>query len=198
MIHTYQKCLDPSTTSPQCITSHLALRRNILPSSTLLSKCGHLWMNPKIQDGDDHNAKQNCTSRWLRPPFIVQSLFWISRSLSGFTAHVSKHHLRSNSKSWRFHFSRYKSLIRRWTIVMSSLSVAPKTISNMYPVAAMWVTEGWTQHQTLEYLCSYDHQNQLLVKSRKCSLLFVLSMLKYMIRWWTSVQSQSLIKPLNN
>ena len=151
-------------------------------------------VNPKNQDGDDHNAKQNCTSRWPRPLFILQSLFWISRSLSGFTAHVSKHRLRSNSKSWHFHFSRYKSLIRRWTIVMSSLSVAPKTIWNMYPVAAMWVTEGWTQRQTLEYLCSYDHQNQLLVKSRKCSLLFELSMLKYMIRRWTSVQSQSLIR----
>ena len=75
------------------------------------------------------------------------------------------------SKNWRFHSSRFKSLIRSWILLMSSLSVAPKAIWNMYPVAAMWVTEGWTQRQTLEYLCSYDHQNQVLVKTRRCSLL---------------------------
>ena len=172
MIHTYQEFLDPSSTSPQRSTS-------LRISSQVLPKYGHLW----IQKKKNKMAVTTMPNKTVRHDgfahYLSYSLCsWISRSLSGFTAHVSKHRPRSNSKSWRFHFSRYKSLIRRWTIVMSSLSVAPKTISNMYPVAAMWVTEGWTQHQTLEYLCSYDHQNQLLVKSRKCSLLFVLSMLK--------------------
>lgn len=74
------------------------------------------------------------------------------------------------TKSWRFHSSRFKSLIRRWTILVCSLSVAPKAIWNMYPVAAMWVTEGWTQHQTLEYLCSYDHgKAKLSLRSPCCS-----------------------------
>ena len=161
------------------ITSAQYESSNILPSSA------QIWslVNPKKKKKNPKNKMTTMPNKTVRHDgfahYLSYSLCsWISRSLSGFTAHVSKHRPRSNSKSWRFHFSRYKSLIRRWTIVMSSLSVAPKTISNMYPVAAMWVTEGWTQHQTLEYLCSYDHQNQLLVKSRKCSLLFVLSMLK--------------------
>lgn len=81
----------------------------------------------------------------------------------------SSHRLNSKSKNWHFHFSRYKSLIRSWTLVMCCLSVAPKTISNMYPVAAMWVTGGWTQLQTLEYLCSYDHQKLTPGKSKVLS-----------------------------
>lgn len=93
------------------------------------------------------------------------------------------------SKSWRFHSSRFKSLIRSWILLMSSLSVAPKAIWNMYPVAAMWVTEGWTQRQTLEYLCSYDHQNQLLVKGRRCSLIVLLKyMNKKMDSWKESAR----------
>lgn len=122
------------------------------------------------------------TPRWPQNPkpaapstiYYTVFFFWSSVFLSGFTAHVSNHRIRSKSKSWRFHFSRYKSLIRSWTIVMSSLSVAPKTIWNMYRVAAMWVTEGWTQHQTLEYLCSYDHQKPTFGKSKVCSLICAL------------------------
>lgn len=82
------------------------------------------------------------------------------------------------SKSWHFHSSRFKSLIRRWTIVMSSLSVAPKTMWNMYPVAAMWVTEGWTQRQTLEYLCSYDHQKPAFCKSKVFSSVLLSTLVR--------------------
>lgn len=47
---------------------------------------------------------------------------------------------------------------------MCSLSVAPKTISNIHPEVEMWVTKGWTQHLSLESLYSYDHRSNLLKK----------------------------------
>lgn len=113
------------------------------------------------------NLTLNLTFIWsLCPPCCLSECqtksfhSWSDRLfLSKQTSSVQK------SKSWHFHFSRYKSLIRRWILVVSSQSVAPKAIWNMYQVEAMWVTEGWTQHQTLEYLCSYDHPNQALGKT---------------------------------
>lgn len=103
---------------------------------------------------------------------------------------LSQHMFQTHkSKSWHFHSSRYKSLNRSWILVVSSLSVAPKAIWNMSPVAAMWVTEGWTQHLTLEYLCSYDHQKTAFGKRRKCSLFSLCS--PFCNRRWTSESSQS-------